>query len=121
MVKIRERKQERFRFPVALHLIQAVGALTLHTGVGTISYIARAMDIKNARSKVIWRAILACIKCNALQMYVFVLEWQKKSGNFFDVSAFYRAFQSFLSTSEEVLQYYIGSTPVLSGKYCGTG
>lgn len=46
---------------------------------------------------------------------------KRKSGNFFDVSAFYRAFQSFLSTSEEVLQYYIGSTPVLSGKYCGTG
>lgn len=83
MVKIRERKQERFRFPVALHLIQAVGALTLHTGVGTISYIARAMDIKNARSKVIWRAILACIKCNALQMYVFVLRWQKKKRKLF--------------------------------------
>lgn len=46
---------------------------------------------------------------------------KRKSGNFFEVSAFYRAFQSFLSTSEEVLQYYIGSTPVLSGKYCGTG
>lgn len=30
------REQERFRFPVAFHLIQAVGALTLHTGVGTI-------------------------------------------------------------------------------------
>lgn len=88
MVKIRERKQERFRFPVALHLIQAVGALTLHTGVGTISYIARAMDIKNARSKVIWRAILACIKCNALQMYVFVLEWQKKKRKLFMVPAF---------------------------------
>lgn len=51
MVKIRERKQERFRFPVALHLIQAVGALTLHTGVGTISYIARAMDIKMPAAK----------------------------------------------------------------------
>ncbi|RHB24493.1 hypothetical protein [Bacteroides stercoris] len=28
-------KQKKFRFPVALHLEQAVGALTLHTGVGT--------------------------------------------------------------------------------------
>lgn len=29
-------KQRKFRFPVALHLDKAVGALTLHTGVGTI-------------------------------------------------------------------------------------
>ena len=29
------REQKEFRFPVAFHLIQAVGALTLHTGVGT--------------------------------------------------------------------------------------
>nr|DAZ00763.1 MAG TPA: hypothetical protein [Caudoviricetes sp.] len=36
LIKIREREQERFRFPVAFHLIQAVGALTLHTGVGTL-------------------------------------------------------------------------------------
>jgi hypothetical protein len=36
LVKIRERKQERFRFPVVYHLKQAVGALTLHTGVGTL-------------------------------------------------------------------------------------
>ena len=50
MVKIRERKQERFRFPVALHLIQAVGALTLHTGVGTISYIARVHIPEHTRS-----------------------------------------------------------------------
>ena len=28
--------KKRFRFPAVLHLIQAVGALTLHTGVGTI-------------------------------------------------------------------------------------
>lgn len=56
LVKIRERKQERFRFPVAFHLIQAVGALTLHTGVGTLWVYSKAMDIKNARSKVIWRA-----------------------------------------------------------------
>ncbi len=27
---------KKFRFPVDLHLKQAVGALTLHTGVGTI-------------------------------------------------------------------------------------
>ncbi|MEY8528075.1 hypothetical protein HUV13_15405 [Bacteroides ovatus] len=39
---------KKFRFPVDLHLKQAVGALTLHTGVGTISW---AMDIKNARSE----------------------------------------------------------------------
>ena len=33
--QIRERTQKKYRFPVALHLIQAVGALTFHTGVGT--------------------------------------------------------------------------------------
>ena len=38
-------KKKKFRFPVAFHLIQAVGALTLHTGVGTIWY---TMGIKNA-------------------------------------------------------------------------
>lgn len=41
VVKIRERKQKRFRFPVDLHLVQAVGALTLHTGVGTLWVIAK--------------------------------------------------------------------------------
>jgi hypothetical protein len=46
LVKIRERKQERFRFPVALHLIQAVGALTLHTGVGTISLYSQSYGHK---------------------------------------------------------------------------
>lgn len=44
---------------------------------------------------------------------------KRKSGNFFDVSAFYRAFQSFLSTSEEVLQYFQGSTAVLAKEYWG--
>lgn len=39
---------------------------------------------------------------------------KRKSGNFFMVSAFYRAFQS-------CFQYFPGSTGVLSGKYCGTG
>lgn len=29
-------KKRKFRFPVDFHLMQAVGALTLHTGVGTI-------------------------------------------------------------------------------------
>lgn len=57
LIKLRERKQERSRFPAVLHLIQAVGALTLHTGVGTLWVYSKAMDIKNARSKVIWRAI----------------------------------------------------------------
>lgn len=42
------KETKKFRFPVAFHLVQAVGALTLHTGVGTIS---EAKDIKNARSK----------------------------------------------------------------------
>mgnify|MGYP006913005360 CR=1 FL=1 len=28
--------KRKFRFPVALHLDKAVGALTLHTGVGTV-------------------------------------------------------------------------------------
>lgn len=46
MVKIRERKQERFRFPVALHLKQAVGALTLHTGVGTKSLYSQSYGHK---------------------------------------------------------------------------
>jgi hypothetical protein len=41
------------------------------------------MDIKNARSNVYWRAILACIKWNALQMYAFVLKWQKKKRKLF--------------------------------------
>ena len=31
-------KIKRPRFPVALHLNQAVGALTLHTGVGAVLY-----------------------------------------------------------------------------------
>ena len=106
MVKIRERKQERFRFPVALHLIQAVGALTLHTGVGTISSIARAMDIKNARSKIIWRAILACIKCNALQMYVFVLEWQKKKRKLF-YGFRYRFKFKIVMKLKNILVYYL--------------
>lgn len=62
--------KKRPRFPVALHLKQAVGALTLHTGVGTSKSLYRlCLDIKNARSKVIWRAILACFKCSALQIY----------------------------------------------------
>lgn len=38
-------KKRKFRFPVDFHLIQAVGALTLHTGVGTICY---TIGIKNA-------------------------------------------------------------------------
>jgi hypothetical protein len=29
-------QKRKFRFPVDFHLMQAVGALTLHTGVGTI-------------------------------------------------------------------------------------
>ena len=29
-------QKRKFRFPVAFHLDKAVGALTLHTGVGTI-------------------------------------------------------------------------------------
>ena len=53
---------KKIRFPVDLHLKQAVGALTLHTGVGTISW---AMDIKNARSNqfgeltrlVVWKTL----------------------------------------------------------------
>ncbi len=32
------RKQRGFRFPVVVHLQEAVGALTLHTGVGTQIY-----------------------------------------------------------------------------------
>ena len=40
---------KKFRFPVAVHLDKAVGALTLHTGVGTICI---ALGIKNANGKV---------------------------------------------------------------------
>ena len=36
LVNYRKGNKKRFRFPVALHLKQAVGALTLHTGVGTL-------------------------------------------------------------------------------------
>lgn len=65
LVKIREKKQERFRFPVVYHLKQAVGALTLHTGVGTIFL---TVGIKNARSNK-WRGFVALSKCNALQIW----------------------------------------------------
>lgn len=36
LVNITGKETKRFRFPVDLHLVQAVGALTLHTGVGTL-------------------------------------------------------------------------------------
>ena len=54
------REQKEFRFPVAFHLIQAVGALTLHTGETTaISYRCNDLtSIKNARY--IWQAS-ACL------------------------------------------------------------
>ena len=55
---------KKFRFPVDLHLKQAVGALTLHTGVGTIFL---TVGIKNTRSNK-WRAFVALSKCNALQI-----------------------------------------------------
>jgi hypothetical protein len=44
---------------------------------------SKAMDIKNARSKDIWRAIVAYTKWRSLQMYVFVLKWQKKKRKLF--------------------------------------
>ena len=56
---------KKFRFPVALHLDKAVGALTLHTGVGTIFL---TVGIKNARSNK-WRGFVALSKCNALQIW----------------------------------------------------
>ena len=40
---------KKFRFPVAVHLDKAVGALTLHTGVGTINW---PMGTKNANGYV---------------------------------------------------------------------
>ena len=49
-------KQRKFRFPVALHLDKAVGALTLHTGVGTIEY---HWALKNANGKS-WRTVSPC-------------------------------------------------------------
>lgn len=70
-------------FPLSYTLRKAVGALTLHTGVGTKVYIAKAKGIKNARSKVIWRAISPFSKCRTPQMYVFVLRLQKKKRKLF--------------------------------------
>ena len=54
---------KKFRFPVDLHLKQAVGALTLHTGETTaISYRCNDLtSIKNARY--IWQAS-ACLLRN---------------------------------------------------------
>lgn len=70
LILLRERKQKRFRFPAVLHLIQAVGALTLHTGVGTLWVYSKAMDIKNARSKYS-EPSHAYIKWRTLQNYKF--------------------------------------------------
>lgn len=44
-----EGAKKKYRFPVEFHLKQAVGALTLHTGVGTM---ANAQGIKNARGSI---------------------------------------------------------------------
>lgn len=55
-------KKRKFRFPVAFHLIQAVGALTLHTGVGTICY---TMGIKNANGIVGELSRLYKMECTA--------------------------------------------------------
>ena len=54
--------KRKFRFPVAFHLIQAVGALTLHTGVGTICY---TMGIKNANGIVGELSRLYKMECTA--------------------------------------------------------
>ena len=45
-----------------------------HGGRNLKSLYRLCLDIKNARSKVIWRAILACFKCSALQIWGFLLE-----------------------------------------------
>ena len=55
-------KKKKFRFPVAFHLIQAVGALTLHTGVGTICY---TIGIKNANGIVGELTRLYKLECTA--------------------------------------------------------
>ena len=48
--------------PVALHLKQAVGALTLHTGR---NYMDSPGHKKCQRQG--WRTLVACFKCSALQ------------------------------------------------------
>ena len=40
-------EKRKYRFPVDLHLKQAVGALTLHTGVGTYMYCQSAIKKAN--------------------------------------------------------------------------
>lgn len=88
---LRERKQKRFRFPVDFHLKQAVGALTLHTGVGTLWVYSKAMDIKNARSKVLasHRRLFQMEVIANMRIY---FGMAKEKAETFWVSASYRAF-----------------------------
>ena len=59
---------KKFRFPVAVHLDKAVGALTLHTGVGT--YIISTDRHKKCQRQS-WRTHVALSKCTALQIWGF--------------------------------------------------
>ena len=51
------KETKKFRFPVAVHLDKAVGALTLHTGVGT--YIISADRHKKCQRQS-WRTSSPC-------------------------------------------------------------
>lgn len=84
---LRERKQKRFRFPVDFHLKQAVGALTLHTGVGTLWVYSKAMDIKNARSKVL-ASHRRLFQMEVIANVCFCFEMAKEKAETFWVSAF---------------------------------
>ena len=75
------REQKKFRFPVDLHLKQAVGALTLHTGVGTI-YEANGHK-KCQRLKL--ANIVACFKWRSLQRWGFFLNLQTFAESFFEM------------------------------------
>ncbi len=64
-------KQRKFRFPVDLHLKQAVGALTLHTGVGTI-WITDGH--KKCQRQSVGELLVACFKWRSVQRWRFILE-----------------------------------------------
>lgn len=68
-------KRKRFRFPVALHsVIETVGTLILHTGVGTVYEEATGMYV--VRSLTVGISTLNKI-CNAMQRWVFYMTLQK--------------------------------------------
>lgn len=79
MLLIRERKQQRFRFPVVLHLEKGRVTITDTTrGSEPININRQCQSIKNARSKVIWRANSPFSKCRTMQIWGFILNYQKE-------------------------------------------